>query len=279
LIDFGKTLEDGITKYRNRYFKNEGYHFPKWVLMQGSEKQINQRLSQTNVIRLSKEEYGNLPPIVTHDIPVELPPAIMKHYKTMSDELYSEFTEGEYVISKTVVTSMQKCQQIANGFIYTEEGTHKLHKAKIEALEALIDELAGKPLLIAYAFKEDLQIIKSVFKNIPVIGSETTAKQEKAIIREWNEGKLPLLAGNPQSMGHGLNLQAAANHTCWFSLTWNLELYDQFNDRLHRTGQKNTVVVHRLIAKNTIDETMAYRLKSKTTVQDAILNTFKCIDK
>jgi SNF2 family DNA or RNA helicase len=157
----------------------------------------------------------------------------------------------------------------------------ELHTEKLDALEDLIDELQGNPLLVAYDFMHELERIQARFgKDVPYIGSGVSLKRSKELETLWNAGKLPYLFGHPQSIALGLNLQQASNHVCWFSMTWSWELYDQLVRRVYRQGNKaSTVFVHRLLAKDTIDETMVKVLKTKKTGQDDLFNALKQLHK
>jgi SNF2 family DNA or RNA helicase len=58
-------------------------------------------------------------------------------------------------------------------------------------------------------------------------------------------------------------------------LTWSLELYQQTNARLWRQGQKSTVVIHHIIAKDTIDEDVMAALRKKEKIQSALIDSVK----
>jgi SNF2 family DNA or RNA helicase len=172
-----------------------------------------------------------------------------------------------------------KCHQIANGLVYEDipeslnddavrdfkknRKSIKVHASKIEALKDLIDELNGKPLLIAYHYKHDLQALRSALGDVPHIGSGVDPQTTDRIVSDWNAGKIPILLGHPASMSHGLNLQNGGNDVCWFSLTWSLEDYLQFNARIYRQGVSGSVRIHRIIADKTIDQAMIMRLSER----------------
>jgi SNF2 family DNA or RNA helicase len=187
-----------------------------------------------------------------------------------------------------------KCRQVANGGIYLDQevqalvklpSTQKkwvdLHEAKLDALEELVEELQGSPLLVAYDFQHDLERIKKRFgKEVPYIGGGVSVKRSSELEAAWNRGELPILFGHPQSMGHGLNLQECGHHIAWHSLTWDFELYDQFNRRVRRQGNKSKrVFVHHIIAEGTIDEVILVALKMKRKGQNALFSALKKIRK
>ena len=136
-----------------------------------------------------------------------------------------------------------------------------------------MDELQGQPLLVAYEFEHDLQRIFKRFGKLPYIGGGVSAARSAELEKQWNAGKIPILLGHPASIGHGLNLQQVGRHICWFSLTWNFELYDQFNRRIYRQGNNSKVVtIHHLVAKHTIDEIVYNTLKYKKRNQEALFH-------
>ena len=209
----------------------------------------------------------------------------------MEKDFFIELDGLEASAEATAQASM-KCHQIANGNVYEDvpEGLTEyevrefkrkrkpihIHKGKIEALRDLVDELNGKPLLVAYHYKHDLEALQRLLGNdVPYIGSGVSPKQAKSLEAAWNAGKLPVLLGHPDSMGHGLNLQASGNDICWFSLTWNLENYLQFNARIYRQGVKGSVRIHHLISEGTVDEAMMLRLGERAKDQKDLRQALK----
>lgn len=157
---------------------------------------------------------------------------------------------------------------MANGAVYDDHGTVLyIHDRKLDALEDLIEAANGKPVLIAYWFKHDLSRIQKRFE-VEVLSTSDS-------IKRWNDGEIPIAAIHPASAGHGLNLQAGGSTLIWFGLTWSLELYQQTNARLWRQGQKETVVIHHLIAKGTIDERVMKALNDKNNTQSALIDAVK----
>jgi len=157
---------------------------------------------------------------------------------------------------------------MANGAVYDEDkNTHILHNRKLDALEDLIEAANGKPVLIAYWYKHDLKRIKDRFS----VREIKTSKD----IEEWNKGKIQVALIHPASAGHGLNLQGGGSTLIWFGLTWSLELYQQTNARLWRQGQKDTVVIHHIITKGTIDEDVMKALRRKKKTQEDLINAVK----
>ena len=158
---------------------------------------------------------------------------------------------------------------MANGAAYDENGeVVELHQAKLEALAEIAELNTNKPMLVFYWFRHDLERLQKAFPKARPLRNATD-------IRDWNRGKIPMLLVHPASAGHGLNLQKGGSLIIWFSLTWSLELYQQANKRLHRSGQQHTVVIHHLVAKGTIDEDILKSLQEKKQGQDGMLEAVR----
>jgi SNF2 family DNA or RNA helicase len=239
--------------------------------------------------RLDATDHLDLPGIVKVKRQVALPVEAMQLYKKLKEDMFADLESGEVVAINPGVLSA-KCRQVANGAVYlteigegaTEE-TRKIeyiHTAKCEALDELWQELGQKPIMVAYEYKHDLTQIKMYMKEhhkmVPrYIGGGVPEDEIAESIEQWNRGELPMLLVNPQSAAHGLNLQAGGHHLCWFSMTWNLEYYQQLNGRLWRQGQSEGVFVHHLIADKTVDEVVWKAIEHKNTTQTKLLTYLK----
>lgn len=289
MLDEGNALGKYITHYRSTYFMPTGFGGYDWKLQKDGAARIYARVAPLS-LRMASEDYLELPELTENVISVDIPAPVMVKYKELEDIFISEMEDAKIVTAANAAVASMKCRQVACGGIYLDPADEvrfkpgkerrewlNLHKAKIEALSDLVDELQGEPLLVAYEFKHDLDRLRAHFgQNIPVIGSETPMAETTHIIEKWNKGEIPLLFGQPQSMAHGLNLQGVAKHVCWHSLTWDYELYDQFIKRVHRQGNKaERVMVHHIVAKGTIDEVIFKTLKAKEKGQDALFEALK----
>ena len=284
MLDRGRSLGPYITHFRNQYFVPADAFGWDWRLRPGAEKEIYERIAPL-ALRMSAEEYLDLPPLMVDNLEVELPPQARTIYNQFENLLLAKINEHTVTVSTASAASMV-CRQVANGAVYSNEDTRSLekrfkagreyftiHDEKIEALADLVDELQGQPLLVAYEFVHDLERLQKKFPAAPYIGGG--AKDVDVTIAAWNAGEVPLLLGHPASMGHGLNLQGASNHICWFSLTWNYELYDQTIRRVWRQGQNSRVFVYRVIARDTVDEVVLTALQSKKRGQDAFFSALQ----
>jgi hypothetical protein len=226
---------------------------------------------------MSAEEYLTLPPLIMNRVEIDLPPKAMKTYEQMEALMIAE-VKGDTIIAANAAASTSKCRQIANGGIYHEGGEEwtNLHDAKVDAVEEIVEALQGKPCLIAYEFRHDLERLRARFgADVPHIGGGVSASRFAEIERAWNRGDLPVLLAQPQSVAHGLNLQGTAATVIWHSITWNLEDYEQFIRRVWRQGQKERVIVHHIVARGTVDGVIMRMLQSKDKTQKALLNALR----
>jgi len=276
VIDRGATFGKYITHFRTTYFYPTGYGGYSWALKTGADDTIYEKLSN-KVLRMKAEDYLDMPELITNKVMIELPAKAKKMYKELEDKLLLDIDENK-VTASTAAVAVGKCQQIANGAIYLD-GEDKdvlpVHDEKLDAVEELVEGLNGKPCLIGYHFKHDLERLKKRFPLAPFIGSGVTGKDMQAIIDEWNQGLHPVLLAHPQSAGHGLNLQGSGHAVIWFSNTWSLEIYEQFIRRLWRQGQRNNIIVHQIVAKDTIDEAIVLALRGKNKTQQALMDAIK----
>lgn len=287
VLDQGRTLGPYITHYRMKYF-DASYDGFSWTIKDGAEKEIYKRLKPL-ALRMAAEDYLDMPQLIENRIYVELPDKVRGIYDQLQEDLLTKI-EDKVVVASTAAVASIKCRQVANGGIYLDPEVQalvklppskkewvNLHHVKTNALVDLIEELQGSPLLVAYDFAHDLdRIQEKLGKDVPYIGGGVSAKRAAELERLWNQGKLPVLLGHPQSIAHGLNLQEMGNHVCWYSQTWNYELYDQFIRRVLRQGNKaKKVFVHQIITKETIDEVIITTLKQKKKGQSALFDALK----
>jgi SNF2 family DNA or RNA helicase len=217
---------------------------------------------------MKAEDYLNMPDRINNIIPVNLPAKAKKEYELLEKDLLLKLDEGD-IVANNAAALTNKLLQFSNGAVYDEDGDVKeIHDEKLRALDELIETANGKPVLIFYSYKHDLDRIKKHLKDVTVL--ETSEDIER-----WNKGEIPIMLTHPASAGHGLNLQAGGNIIIWFGLTWSLELYMQANARLHRQGQKETVIVHHIVAKGTVDEDVMKALNKKEVNQEALLKAVK----
>ena len=270
LLDLGKRLGRFITHYRNQYFtpdKRNGQVVFSYKPLPGAEDAIYSAISDIT-ISMKAVDHLNMPECVMNEVKVALSEKERKTYNTMKADLVVSL-QGEEIDAGTAAALAGKLSQMANGAVYGEDKNYlEFHSRKLDALEDLIEAANGKPVLVAYWFKHDLERIKARFD----VREISTSKD----IQDWNKGKIPVAVIHPASAGHGLNLQAGGSTMIWFGLTWSLELYQQANARLWRQGQQaDTVVIHHIIATGTIDERIMAALRNKDKTQSALIDAVK----
>lgn len=291
ILDEGKSLGHNFYKFRAKYFRVDGWDEYNWKIKDFVAEKIHELVAPL-VLEMSCKDYLDMPELIYNPIYVTLPPKAMSHYKEMEKEFFIEL-DGMEASADAAAQVIMKCSQIANGKVYEDipidldedemrvfkrtRKTIHIHSAKIEALADLIDELNGKPLLVAYYFKHDLVALRGLLGNdTPYIGSGVSPTKAKALEKAWNAGDIPVLLCHPDTMAHGLNMQESGNDICWFALTWNLEWYIQLIARIWRQGVKGTMVrVHHLIAKGTTDEAMMMRLGERAEDQEDLRQALK----
>ena len=287
ILDMGAALGQYVTHYRTKFFYPTGYGGYTWKLQDGAEERIHKVLKPL-VLRLDAQDYLKLPQPKPNIIRVDLPAAARKVYDELEDDMITELKSGEIVTAVNSGSALNKCCQVASGALYhmidptvPKEKQRKwelVHDTKIEALQDLIEELQGSPLLLAYEYQHDLaRILQLLGKHAPYIGSGVGMDESLLIEKLWNADQLAVLPGHPASMGHGLNLQrGTCRHVAFFTVPWDYELYDQFIKRVMRQGNKNKLVfIHHFVARNTIDEVKLSKLHRKANTQQGLLNALR----
>ena len=260
LLDQGERLFTSFHQYRTRYFEGDYMGF-KYAPRPGAFESIVERISDITV-SMRTEDYVDMPPLLHNTIKVKLPPKVMAQYRKFEKTLLLEEHDIE-AVNNGVLTG--KLLQLANGSVYDEEGNVvEIHSLKLDALDSVIEEAAGAPVLVAYSYQFDLEKLRRKYPKAEVVGEAPNLQ------KRWNNGEIPILLAHPASAGHGLNLQYGGSVTVWYGLNWSLELYQQLNKRLHRPGQEDTVVIHHIVAEGTVDERVMAVLPEKEATQDAL---------
>ena len=276
IIDQGATFGPYISHFRTTYFYPSGYNGYEWKLQSDGEKRIQEQL-EGKVLRMAALDHLDLPELAYNDVMIELPASAKQIYKKFEDDLTIQLEQGD-VTAVNAAVAVMKGQQIANGGSYldgNDKTSIRIHDAKTEAVIDLVEELSGQPCIVGYHFQHDLERLKQAFPHAPIIGSGVVGSKLDAVIAAWNAGEIPVLLAHPMSAGHGLNLQGAGHAVIWYSLTWSLEIYEQFIRRLWRQGQKNHIMVHHIIAKDTVDEAIMLAIRRKDSTQQHLLNAVK----
>jgi len=270
VLDMGKRLGRFITHYREQFFepdRRNGMQVFSYKPRAGAEREIYRRIGDIT-ISMRSADYLKMPECVMNTVPVKLDSTEYEVYVEMESKMVTEL-DGVEIDAVNAAALTGKLCQLANGAIYTPDGnTVFFHERKLDALEDLIEGANGKPVLVAYWYKHDLARIQERFKVRELKSSKD--------ITDWNAGKIPVAVIHPASAGHGLNLQAGGSTLIWFGLTWSLELYQQTNARLWRQGQQaETVVIHHIITRGTVDEDVMQSLSEKDRSQAALMRAVR----
>ena len=270
LLDGGERLGKTITEYRTRFFrpdKTNGHIVYSYRLQQGADNVIYDKI-QDICMSLKAKDYLNLPDRIDNVITIDLSDKERELYREM-ERTHILTLVNEEISALNAAAVANKLLQMANGAIYNEDGDAiVIHRQKIERLKELVEVNEGKPILVFYNFKHDLESIKDAFPKSVELKTDTD-------VDDWNNGDIQMLLAHPASAGYGLNLQAGGHIIVWYGLTWSLEQYQQANARLHRQGQQEPVIVHHLVAKDTMDEQVMRALERKEVGQDALLEAIK----
>ena len=275
LLDMGERLGRFIGQYRTSYFrpdKQNGQVVFSYKPLPGAEKQIYSKISDIT-ISMKSTDHLQMPELINSRYTVYLSEKEDSHYADLKKDLVLQLPDGEITAANAASLS-GKLSQMANGAVYTDAGeTVAIHERKLDALEDIIEAANGKPVLVAYWFRHDLERITERLHKLKIPCSRLDTDGS---IRKWNAGEIPVALIHPASAGHGLNLQSGGNTLVWFGLTWSLELYQQTVARLWRQGQESeTVVVQHIITKGTIDERIMKALSEKDTTQAALIEAVK----
>lgn len=259
-------LEKSRTAFLERYFSYSPWD-RSYTPRVNAEADIMDAIKDV-FFSLKEEDYLKLPPRITIDHYCEMPPKAREQYRRFERNFVLEEFDLE-AVNGGVLTN--KLLQFANGSLYLDDGSvQKVHEAKLDMLDSIITEAMGQPVLMAYSFQFDREVIKKRYPWVRIFG------EGKNDTRDWNAGKIKLMLTHPASAGHGLNFQHGGNIMVWYGLTWSLELYQQFIKRLHRSGQEHSkVLLHRLLTRDTVDERMAEVLETKGFTQDRITDAVR----
>ena len=274
-IDRGQRLGRTFSAFQSRWFtaSHDGYGH---TALPHAQAEI-QELMRSVCLTIDAKDWFDLREPIVNNIFVDLPPAARKLYRDMEKSMFME-VETHQVEAFNAASRTIKCLQIANGAAYVgEPGSNEwkpLHDVKLDALDSVIEEAAGAPVLVAYHFKSDLARLLKAFPKGKVLD------QNPQTITDWNAGRIPVLFAHPASAGHGLNLQDGGNIIVFFGHWWNLEERLQIIERIGPTrqmqaGHDRPVFIHNIIARDTVDELVMARIETKREVQDLLLDAMK----
>lgn len=270
LVDFGQALGRTMSNYKKRFFESSGYMGYKHEPRKGADEAIHNLIS-SRVISMRAEDYLELPERIDLVQRVELPSATLKLYLEFEKTLLVELDNSEFVEAATAAVLANKLLQWCNGAVYVDDmkNWQEVHRAKLDALADIVEDNAGENILVAYNYKTDLERLRAKFPDAVVLDNNLET------VKKWNAGDIPMLLAHPASAGHGLNLQRGGALAVWFGLNWSLELYQQFNARLHRQGQTRPVRIVHIIVGGCLDERVIRVLTDKESTQSALIDSLK----
>ena len=278
VVDKGVRLGTSKTAFRTRFYRKAGPY--KEVPYDDTEDTIKKLIGDIT-LEMSAEDYNPLPDLMVNNIEIEMPADLRVKYDRMEKEFFLKLDSGAEVEMFNQASLTNKCLQFSNGAMYPVAGMplwEAVHDLKLEALEDIIDEANGSPILCSYAYRSDAERIMTKFKHLRPINL-TECKTEASLINamhRWKIDDCSLMIGHPASMGHGIDgLQKNGHIVVWFGLNWSLDLYDQMNARVRRQGQGAPVICHRIMMQDTLDQAQALALDEKATTQAGLRNAIK----
>jgi len=282
VVDGGQRLGTSFESYRTQYFYQTDRQGYRYAPFDKSPERIANVIGDITV-SMSAEDYLDMPDLITNDIMLNLPDELREAYDAIEREMIVNLQSGAQVEVFNQASLVNRTLQYANGAIYTEAGGRaweQIHDIKLDALEEVVEESAGQPILVAFEFRHDAYKIMKRFKDAVWFSSDLSEKEAVKAIEDFREGRLKMLIGHPASMGHGLDRLQQAGHTVvWYGLNWSLDLYDQTIARLWRQGQEQPVMVHRLIMDDTTDlvvrDALAKKSSDETSIKNAILDYWR----
>ena len=277
-VDGGERLGEYVTHFKDSYFQSD-YKGWKYEPTDLGRQWIEYKISDI-VKKMDTVDYLDMPDCKVVNMMVDLPPTARRAYDEIERDMFTQLDTGSEVEVFSRSSVSNKCLQFCNGSPYLSSKSpsyESVHDAKLDALEEILEEACGAPVLCSYSFVADAERISKRFKKYkPVNLTKTSSKLTGDVIDRWNAGKIKLLIGHPQSMGHGIDgLQESGAILVWFGINWSLELYDQMNGRLDRNGQKHPVSIIRILCNDTIDLAVADAIERKTDDQDGLKNALQ----
>lgn len=270
-LDQGERLGRTFSAFEQRWFR-KGYDGYSLVPYDHTQEEVQDKLKDIclTVTGLPVDE------ALVNPVYVTLPTHVRRAYDEMETELFAELESGVEVEAANAAVKTQKLLQIANGAMYVDDvgNWEEVHNAKMDALESIIEEAGGAPVLVAYHFRHDLERLRRRLPHARVLDADPNT------IHDWNAGRIPLLLAHPASAGHGLNLADGGNILAMFGVNWNLEEYMQIIERIgpmrqKQAGYNRPCLVYPILASDTVDEVVMDRLASKRSVQDVLLDAMK----
>ena len=274
LLDRGERLGKTLTSYREKYFtpnQRNGHIVYNYKIQKDADRKIYDQIDDI-CMSMKASDYLEMPELISNPIKLKMSSALKRKYEDFEREQVLQLIEGGEVTALNAAALSNKLLQFANGAVYDDSrNVHEIHDLKLEAIDEVIEAANGRPVLVAWTYRHDLERLKKKLKKYDPVHLQCEQN-----IKDWNAGKIQVLLMHPASGGHGLNLQSGGNIIVWFGQTWSLELEQQLNARLYRQGQKEAhVIIHRLITAGTLDEDVIRALHNKSNKQNGLIEAIK----
>jgi len=275
IVDGPRLWGKSVYTWRQEYFYPTDWQGYNWRLKPGSKEKLLTDLN-TIAFRVDETDLSYAKTMTHHQIKVDMPPKARELYKEMEKSAAVEIEGHGDIVALSAASASMKLRQLTSGFVYDEDGkAHIVHEEKQNALADLIDAMQGEPLLVAYEFAEELDMIRRVYKGVPYLGQGISSVKAKENLDRWNKREYPVMALHYLSAGHGVNAQAGGSHVCWISLPWSLEGYLQLNGRVDRQGQTRACFGHHIVVRNSMDERVSDALMMKDVEQQDIISAIR----
>jgi SNF2 family DNA or RNA helicase len=278
LLDEGAVLGRTFYHYRQRFFESKDWMGYSYGPRPNAERQIYRAVAPM-VMRLDAADFLTMPKVQFNTIRLSLPAPARAQYEELERRMFLDL-DNMPVEAFNAAALTTKCWQFANGAVYGSNAAapgaardwRPVHDGKLDALDEVIEEAQGKPVLVAYWFKSDLERLRQrLGAAVPVL----QGKHADRMVDTWNAGGYPVMLAHPQTAAHGLNLQAGGHIMFLFSQMWSLELHLQLIARLARQGQKYPVMVHVPVVSNTVDDVIVEAIAAKQHSQGALLHALR----
>lgn len=277
IVDGPRLWGKSVYAWRQQYFYPTDYNQFNWRLQPWAKDKLLKDLN-TIAFKVDEKDLSYTETMEHSQILVDMPPKARELYKEMERTMAVEIEGHGDIVALSAASASMKLRQLTSGFVYDDDGkAHMVHEAKLHAISDLIDAMQGEPLLLAYEFAEELEMIRRVFKGVPYLGQGVSALKAKENVDRWNKRELPVMALHWLSAGHGVNLQAGGSHVGWVSLPWALEGYQQLNGRVNRQGQTRKCYGHHIVVKDSTDQRVSDALLMKDADQAAVIAAIRTI--
>lgn len=278
LLDDGQRLGVSFENFKKTWFTATDYMEYNWAPREGSDKAIEQKISDISLVLRSSDWLKDVPDASINDVEISLGPALTAQYKEFEEELILKLREDAEITAANAAALVSKLLQFTSGAIYdADKRVHEVHDLKMKALAKIVKQ-AGQPVLVSCQFLHEQARIRRLFPQARFFSDATTPTLQMHLIKQWNDKNIPMLVAHPRSIGHGLNLQRGSSCMVWMSLTYSREDYEQMIARLVRRGQHDVVEVHRLMCPGTVDDVVAEVLFEKKSTEQKLLSALMMLE-